>query len=435
MAPTLQSPSDNFYHGHPKKIPPVAIIIGIFLVLILSIGLTLYFRIMGHPHHGFNFTPSVTVATVEVKTLPVTYETVGSLEANQQIDIKPETPGLIRQIYFKEGEQVHQGQPLVRLEHDKQSADIEEAQSNISQAKASMESVQDDYQSKLASLQQAKAQENLAQAEYKRYKTLWNKQFISAQDLDEKKTTYQVAKANYTAIAMEKNSALSRLQQAKAAVQSATAHFQHTQYDYADTLIDAPFSGIIGLKQINIGDYVIPTQKLLTLVQSDPLKVTLGVPERYLDQLKMGMPVDIQAENDPNKTVTGHIIFIDPMVSQDTRSVTVKALIQNPQNVLKPGQYANIKVILAYKKDALIVPEESLIPQGEKYYVYVADHGKAMYQPVKTGIRIPGWVEITQGLQAHQEVLTGGIQKVREGSPIKIISSNSATESDTEAGP
>lgn len=420
---------NRFFKQRSRR--PFLIIAGLFLLLIAGVALTLFIRFNSMPKGGFSFVASVQTAPVVVQNLPITYKTVGSLEASRQIDMNVETPGVIKALYFSEGDFVRKGAPLMRLDPDKQTADIQENRYGIVEAQASYSSLQADYEARTEEVRVAQAQKDLAQKEYDRYRNLWEKDYVSTQEVDRRQQDLQVAKARYAASVSNKSSALARLNQAKAGIGSAQARSVRAESQFSDTLLRAPFSGQIGQKLVELGDYVVPTEKILTLVQSSPLKITFQVPERYLGYLHAGQTVELKSESFPDRTFSGRVVFISPVVSTENRTILVKAHIDNPENQLRPGQYTDISLLLAEKPDALMVPEESLIPQGESYFVYVAEGGKAYFRPVKVGERIPGRVEILSGLTPSDRVVVGGIQKIQDKMPIKELSGSAATSDKT----
>lgn len=423
MPPKVLNPKDSQNAVfHAKRMSPGWVLIGTFLLLLLAIAGTLYQRFSTQPQNNFAFTASVKSAPVRQVSLPLAYETVGSLEANQKVALNPELQGVIQKIHFTEGQWVSAGMPLIQIDPDKQSAEVLETESSILASEGTLSSLNADYQAKLENVKSALAQKNWAQAEYGRYKNLWEKEFVSKQDFDLRQKQLETEEANYAVALKQKDSAFAKLQEAKASLESAKARYQRSRSNYADTLVRAPFSGQIGLKYVDIGDYVLPSEKLVTLVQANPLKATFNVPEQYLGALKKGLPIEIQTESLPEKVFHGSIIFVDPVVSDTNRSVTVKALIENQEHLLRPGQYTRIKTIFGTKENALVVPEESIVPQGERYFVYLAKQGKAVFKQVELGTRIPGWVEVRSGIQPKDRVIVGGIQKVQDGMTIQEAS-------------
>ncbi len=401
-----------------KSRRPYLIIAAAFIALVAAIALVLYIRMSSMAGQNYNFTPIVRSSTVKITDLPVTYKTVGTLQAIRSVDLRPETSGIVREIYFAEGQFVRPGQPLVRLEQDRAAAEIAQSASGIAEAQSNVASLRAAYLATAESLRSLEAQRNLARAEFQRYQNLHAREYVSAQELEQRRAQMQVAEANYDTAVRERNSAQARMQQAQAAVNTAQARLRTTQVGLSETVVRAPFAGQIGAKQFELGDYVSPQQALVKLVNAGMLEVSFNVPERYIGQLRGGLPVEVQTESFPGTTFAGQITFVSPVVSTENRSVNVKATINNSGGQLQPGQLADIRLILGSRQNALMVPEESVIPQGEKYYVYTVQEGKAAFRPVEVGERTPGWVEIVSGIKETDRVLIGGIQKVRDGQEV-----------------
>lgn len=431
MDTTPLKPPESFDMSQRSKpgMRPYMVIVLLFLLLLAGIAGTLFYRFTHMPQQQFPSEIPVKTAVVSAASLPVFYDTVGTLEANRVVGLKPEVAGIVRRLLFKEGQWVRKGQVLLELEHEKQSSVVAESESGLLQTEANLSSLRAEVQRAVEVVRQAQVKRDLAEKEYSRYQNLWAKEYVSTQELDQRKAQLDLAAAELTSAIKARESAEERLRQAHAEVGAAKARYHHSQYSLADTLVKAPFSGRIGIKQIELGDFVLPAQTLVTLVDANPMKVTFGVPERYATYLKTGLKVELKTESAPNRTLNGSLYFVDPVVSSETRTITVKALVDNRDNLLYPGQYANIRLILGQKENALLAPEESLIPQGEHYYVYAVEQGKAAFRRVRVGLRLPGQAEILSGIKPGTQVIVGGIQKVQDGMPVTPVSRETPEES------
>lgn len=389
-----------------------------FAVLVVAIVATAWFRMTHSPRPNFAMVASVVTAPVEIRDLPVEYETTGSLEAENQVDLNTETPGTVTRIFFEEGQHVRKGAPLIQLDFAKEASTVTMSSANLAESKAGLSSAQAELATRQEAINVAKAQYQLAQSEYARYQSLFEKSYVSAQDLDEKAATLSVRKAQLLSAQSDEKSAKARLEQAKAAIDSAVAKKINAQSYLGDTTIRAPFDGVIGVKHVDLGDYVIPTEKLVTVVQNSSLKIDFGVPERFGTLLKKGLAVEVMPENLAGKALTGVVVFLNPVVSPDSRVISVKARIENSQGLLQSGQWSTVRLKMGSHPNALVIPEESLVPQGERYLVFVVTekdgHKKAHMVPVTPGIRKDGQVEILEGLQASDRVIIGGLQKVQD---------------------
>ena len=167
---------------------------------------------------------------------------------------------------------------------------------------------------------------------------------------------------------------------------------------------------------MSVGQFITKGTSLSLLVSQDPIKVAGYVPERFLGQVKEGQTINIRVGAYPNEMFQGAVYFIDPQIDENTRTALLKATLANGEGKLRPGMFANLDLILDVRKDAIVIPESSLIVNGDQVSVFVVDEKNLAHaRPLKTGIRREGMVEVTDGLKAEELVVTEGHQKLREG--------------------
>ena len=153
------------------------------------------------------------------------------------------------------------------------------------------------------------------------------------------------------------------------------------------------------------------------------------MPERFLGQLNVGQDIQVTVAAYPDDVFKGRVYFIDPRIEEQTRTALIKAKLPNPDGKLRHGMFANLDLIVSVRSEALVVPEEALIPKGEEVYVFIVDQeNKAQMKPVKVGVRLAGKAEIMEGLSEGENVITEGFQKVGPGSPVSIKKSEPAPE-------
>ena len=310
-------------------------------------------------------TPMVVEATkVMLLSLPQTITTVGSLRSDESITVRPEIAGRISAILFQEGKQVARGTTLLRLDPAINQAEVQQARANL----------------------------KLAQTKYDRAVDLSQRNFISGQAKDEAENNLRVAEA---ALAL----ADARL---------------------AKTEIKAPFSGVIGLRVVSVGDYVKEGADVVNLESIDPLKVDFRVPEIYLTQVQVGQTLMVALDALPGKTFEGKVFAVNPLVDAAGRSIVIRAIVRNFDTSLRPGMFARVRLITRDEKKALVVPEQAIVPQGDEQYVFRVVGGKAARVKVEIGQRRDAKVEVLKGLGADDIVVTAGHLKLREGTPVTI---------------
>jgi len=308
--------------------------------------------------------PSVEAVQVTTAQMSKAITAVGSLRSDESITVRPEVAGRVAFIGFQEGQRVPKGATLLRLDPAINQAEVQQAQANLT----------------------------LAKAKYERALELQGKGFISGQAKDEAENNLKVGEA---ALAL----ANARL---------------------AKTEIKAPFSGVIGLRSISVGDYVKEGADMVNLESIDALKVDFRVPEIYLKQVSVGQTLQVTLDALPGKIYEGKVFAINPLVDAAGRAIVIRAQVKNTDTALRPGMFARVRLFTKTVEDALVLPEQALVPQGEDQYVFRVVDGKANRVKVVTGQRRDGMVEIVAGVAAGDTVVSAGQLKLRDGSPVAI---------------
>ena len=187
------------------------------------------------------------------------------------------------------------------------------------------------------------------------------------------------------------------------------------------TVLSAPFAGILGLRHVSVGDYVTPGQDIINLENIQPLKVDFRIPETYLTDLHSGQTIRITVDALPGEAFEGAVYAIDPRIDAAGRSLVIRAQLPNEHMRLRPGLFARVKLVVARQNDALLIPEEALMPKGDKQFVYKVVDGKAKMTQVHTGLHRDGQVQITDGLAAGDVVIVAGQMKVRPDGAVKVL--------------
>lgn len=313
----------------------------------------------------------VKAGTVRTGTIVDEVNAVGTLLANESVMIRPERDGRIAQIHFAEGQLVKKDTKLVSLD-----ASETEAQ-----------------------LAAAKAEATLNRNRLKRAEELKEKNFISAEALD-------VARENL-------NQSVARLAEVQSRLEKMT--------------ILAPFEGVAGLRQVSPGAYVKAGQDIARLEGIGTLKLDFRVPELYLGRIRTDQQLQVRVDAFPGEAFSGAIYAIEPAVDEQTRTVLLRARVPNPDVRLKPGMFARVSLVLGMRENALVVPEQALVPRGNDNYVFRIVDGKAALARVELGARRPGEVEIISGLAAGDRIVVDGQLKLKPGVPVKVLTDKPAT--------
>ena len=317
-------------------------------------------------------TGPVPVEAAKVTAAPLSEQVtaVGTLLSNEAVTVSSEIPGRLKEIHFQEGQPIEQGAPLFTLDDSVYRAQLADAEAKL----------------------------KLAEQTHKRTSTLFSSKYATAQSADE---------------------AASNLAVSTAAVELARVQLEKSH-------ITAPFSGIVGLRHVSAGEYITAGQALVNLESIDPVKADFRVPEKFLPAIRVGQTIRIRVDAFPGETFEGKVYAIDPKLDVAGRSLLVRALVPNKEQRLRPGLFARVTVLLQLKEDALSVPEQAIVPQGDSQFVFKIVGGKAQMTKVVTGTRRDGRVEIVEGLDVGDEVITAGQLKIRDGSAVAVATGTGA---------
>lgn len=305
----------------------------------------------------------VEVATARRERVEETVRAVGNVEAAEQIVVTSQVTGKVAAIHFTEGQRVPAGALLATLEAQQQQAALEAAQTELRDARRQLE----------------------------RFRALETRMAVSEAQLDAAEARLATARA--------------RVDEARAAI--------------ADRRIVAPFAGTVGLRQVSVGALVQPGTPITTLATTDALKVQFELPSDLLPVIEPGLPLRASAPGFEG-VFAGRIARIDNSVDPATRSVAVEGTLKAP-DLLKPGVFVALELVVASRPEAVVVPEEAVVLEGERSFVYVVGPERTVERrPVVVGVRRAGAVEIREGLAAGSRVITRGLQQVQPGDPVQL---------------
>lgn len=313
---------------------------------------------------GDNETPLVIAKPAEIKTIVDQVESIGTAEANESVALTAKVTETVSKVHFEDGDLVEEGDILLELTDSEERALLAEAQTSFDEATR----------------------------QYNRIRNLIDQNLASEQQLDE----------------------------AKARVETAESRLDATIARLDDRLIRAPFSGVLGFRNVSIGTLVTQNTVVTTLDDISTIKLDFSVPERFLSTLKPGQEVVAKSAAWPDKSFRGTVRTIGSRIDRVTRSISVRAHIDNEDLLLRPGMLLTVRLV-QNREDALVVPEESIIPVQNKHYVYRVNTNNIVERvEVEIGRQRPGIVEIVAGLEEGERVITEGTIKVSPGSKVAL---------------
>lgn len=308
--------------------------------------------------------PGVVVTPTRIETLERTVAAVGSGRPVRSVQLAPSSGGRIVEIGFEGGEAVEAGAVLLRLDPTNQQSSLTEAEAELRQRQA-------DFDRQQALLKQGRVIESV-------------------------------------------------FENAAAALSIAEVVVERAKKDLRDRTLTAPFDGVVAFRTADIGALMDANTPVGALDDISALNVDFSVPERFYGEVKIGFPIRATTEIFPGEVFTGELIGVGRRIDTVSRSFTARARIDNPDLRLPADVFMRVKLVLE-ERSGVIAPEEAISSEGGAAYLYVVSDGRAQRRRVKIGIRREGVAEIVQGVEAGEMVVTRGLQKVRDGAPVRVL--------------
>ena len=316
----------------------------------------------GSSRGGFGGPPLVVTKVATVRSIADIVEAIGTTQANESVTVTAKVTDSIRHVRFDDGDFVREGDVLVELTNEEQTA----------------------------LLQEEEAGREDAQNQYDRLKDLLEQRSIPVSDVDE----------------------------ARARLAAAEARYQATVARLDDRLIRAPFTGLLGFREVSAGTLITPGTPITTLDDISVIKLDFALPEVHLGVVHPGLSLTAASAAFPGRSFAASVRTVGSRVNPVTRAVTVRAHIDNPDALLRPGMLMTVKLTTA-SRNALMVPETALVQRGMETFVYAVTDGRAVMTTIDLGIRRDGWAEARAGITPGQEVVAEGVMKVRDGGPVR----------------
>ncbi len=364
----------------------------------------------------------VDVAIVESENVEVTIRSVGSIEAVDRVDVAPEIEGIVERIHFVENQQVKKGDVLVQLNDRKLALVAQQADDSLQTAGAALELAR-------ATVRRTQADVESRKSTFERDKSLYEDGITS-------EAAYVESKAAYDSAAAAVEEAVAASLRAERGVTAAKTLLALAKERLSDARITAPLSGILGERLVSPGDYVESGQPLVELVVMDPLEISFSVPGKYRGRVRTGQTAFFSSPSVADRVFSGETTFMSPTADASTRSIKIKARLSNEDNLLQPGLFGAVRLLLENHPNAPVIPESAVVPRGDETYVYMVNDSKALLRKVVLGEYIEGRIEVLEGVKVGETVITAGQQKVADGFPVRVRESapgvNASAERESE---
>src|SRR5215208_1771419 len=370
----------------------------------------------------------VTTAPAILRDLPRFVEATGSLAADEQTDVAPIVGGRVVSIGVDLGTYVQKGQVIAQLDSGDARLRLEQAQAALAQANAGVAQAEARIglragqrfdPTRVAEVGAARAAYDLAEKNLRRYEQLLESGDISRSAYDQQRAQRDQLREQYQAALTLANQSYAAVQTARAAAQSAQVQVQQAQKGIRDVTIYSPISGYVTERAADVGEFVSTGSKVATVARTNPMRVRIDVPEQAIATVRAGQGVSVSVSTYPDRSFSGRVARVSPSVSAQSRTLTVEAEVENGGGLLKPGQFATIRLLLPQSDPAVLVPARAVRTDGTTSRVYVIQDGVARERLVAVGRQDGDLVEIKGNVQSNELVATSNVEQLADGVPVR----------------
>jgi RND family efflux transporter MFP subunit len=337
----------------------------------------------------------------------------GSLTAEDQADVAAETAGRVVATPSERGTVVVDGTPLLRLLATETEAQVAEAEANAAQLEARLGITGGDTfdANAVPEVQTAQAGYELAEGEFARIKSLLEQRVVSQSEYDQRRTQLEASRQQ---LVSARNGATQQFQ----LLQAARARVTLARKALSDTVVRAPFNGIVAERLVSVGDYVTRGTKVAVVVRINPLRVRLTVPEQFISAVSVGQPVQFEVDAYPGRQFSGTVRYVSPSLETNQRALTIEAVVPNAGGELKPGLFATARIEQPARTPGLLVRAEAVQTASGTSRLYVVTGERVEERIVTVGQAVDGQVEITSGLKHGERVATKNVASLADGTRV-----------------
>jgi RND family efflux transporter MFP subunit len=370
----------------------------------------------------------VTTAAAIKRDLPRFFEATGSLAGDQQTDVAPQTSGKVVAVGVDIGSQVRRGQMLIRLDDAELKLRVDQAAAQVEQAKAAVRQAEEKIglrpgqafdPNRVAEVAAARVTLELAEKNLVRAEKLIESGDVSRSFYDEQRARRDQLKEQYEVALAQARQNFAGVDVARTNVANAQAQLALARKNLSYAVIPAPIDGYVAERTADLGEYVSPQQKVVTIVRTNPLRIRIDIPEQAIPEVRVGQSVSITTSAWPDRNFSGRVARIAPNVSATSRTLTVEAEIENSGGALKPGQFATVRILQERAEPAVLVPARAVATESGVSRVYVIKNGHAEQRLVQTGQTEGDLIEIRTGLAADEQVATSNLEQLSDGIAVK----------------
>jgi len=370
----------------------------------------------------------VTTAAAIRRDLPEFVEATGSLAGDEQTDVAPQTSGKVVEVGVDIGSAVRRGQMLVKLDDAELKLRVNQAQAQVEQANAAVRQAEEKIglrsgqsfePTRVAEVAAAKVAYDLAEKNLKRAEKLIESGDVSRSFYDQQRAQRDQLKEQYDSAVAQARQNYAAVEVARTNVANAEAQLALARKSLSYAVIPAPIDGFVSERTADLGEYVSPTQKVATIVRTNPLRVRIDIPEQAIPEVHVGQSVSATTSAWPDKSFSGHIARIAPSVTANSRTLTVEAEIDNSSGALKPGQFATVRILQPRPVPAVLVPAKAVMTDAGVSRVFVIKDGHAEQRLVQLGVTEGDLIQLKSGVAADEKVATSNLEQLADGIPVR----------------
>jgi multidrug efflux pump subunit AcrA (membrane-fusion protein) len=370
----------------------------------------------------------VTTATAIRRELPRFFEATGSLTGDEQTDVAPSVAGKVVSVNVEMGSYVRRGQTMVRLDDVDSKLRVQQAQAQVEQMKSALRQAEEKVglrhgqsfdPNKVPEVENARVALELAEKNLRRAEKLIESGDISRSVYDQQKAQRDQLREVYQSSLSQARQNYAAVMTARANVANAESQLGLAQRSLSYANVFSPIDGYVSERTADLGEYVSPSAKIATVVRINPLRVRIDIPEQAIPEVKVGQSVSVTTSAWPDRNFSGRIARISPNVTATSRTLTVEAEIENGSGVLKPGQFATVRILQDRAEPALLVPQRAVRTESGVSRVFVVKDGHARERIVQLGQTDGDLVEVKSGVQPDETIATSNLELLSDGIAVR----------------
>jgi RND family efflux transporter MFP subunit len=370
----------------------------------------------------------VSTAPAVLRSLPRYVEATGNLAADEQTDVAPQVAGRVVSIGVDLGSYVQRGQVLARLDDADARLRVEQLAAQLAQAQSAVRQAEERLglrpgerfdPTRVAEVGAARAALDLAEKQLRRYEKLIETGDVSRSAYDQQRAQRDQLREQYEVALQQARQNFAGVQTARAAAESARVQLEQARKAVRDVVVYSPINGYVSDRPADVGEYVSTSSKIATVVRTNPLRLRIDIPEQEIPAVREGQSVSVMTSAYPDRSFAGRVARISPNVSAQSRTLTVEAEVDNGEGLLKPGQFATVRVLLPQAEPAVLVPARAVRTEGSTSRVFVIKDGVALERLVALGQTEGDLVEVKGNIAANELVATSNVEQLTDGAAVR----------------